>query len=103
MILEFLEEYYRQNTGENGKRKDLKVQVSHSKSLAFKERFVFSPVDKLYCTAGVDARSSPVGEASCEQRWMWYEPPVRTQTFDFFRSRLKNDRTVVKDVQFPAI
>ncbi|XP_071359138.1 transcription factor Spi-B [Trachinotus anak] len=49
VILEFLEEYYRQNTGEH--------------------------VDKVYCTAGMDERSAPVDEASREQRWTWYEPP----------------------------
>ncbi|XP_023263934.1 transcription factor Spi-C-like [Seriola lalandi dorsalis] len=49
VILEFLEEYYRQNTGEN--------------------------VDKMYWAAGVDERSAPVDEVSCEQRWTWYEPP----------------------------
>ncbi|CAK6950033.1 transcription factor Spi-B [Scomber scombrus] len=44
VILEFLEEYYRQNSGEN--------------------------VDKVYLNAGV-----PVDGASCEQRWVSYEPP----------------------------
>ncbi|XP_040886595.1 transcription factor Spi-C [Toxotes jaculatrix] len=49
VILEFLEEYYRQNTGEN--------------------------VDKVSFTAGMDERSAPMDEASCEQRWTCYEPP----------------------------
>ncbi|XP_031715150.1 transcription factor Spi-C [Anarrhichthys ocellatus] len=45
VILEFLEEYYRQHSGGN--------------------------VDKMYCTAvePVDERSAPVDEGSCEQRW----------------------------------
>ncbi|XP_040008671.1 transcription factor Spi-B [Xiphias gladius] len=50
VILEFLEDYYRQNTGENG--------------------------DKVYCAAGVDERSAPVDGASCEQCWTCCEPPV---------------------------
>ncbi|XP_049891695.1 uncharacterized protein spi2 isoform X3 [Epinephelus moara] len=50
VILEFLEEYYRQNAGDN--------------------------VDKVNWAAGepVDERSAPVDESS-EQRWMCYGPP----------------------------
>ncbi|KAM6896124.1 transcription factor Spi-B [Lycodopsis pacificus] len=50
VILEFLEEYYRQHSGGN--------------------------VDKMYCTAvePVDERSAPVDEGSCEQRWTCSEP-----------------------------
>ncbi|KAL7371086.1 hypothetical protein ABVT39_018559 [Epinephelus coioides] len=51
VILEFLEEYYRQNAGDN--------------------------VDKVNWAAGepVDERSAPVDESS-EQRWMCYGPPI---------------------------
>ncbi|XP_067347156.1 transcription factor Spi-C [Channa argus] len=49
VILEFLEEYYRQNAVDN--------------------------VDKLCWTAGVNERSAPVDDASCELRWASYEPP----------------------------
>ncbi|XP_018542584.1 transcription factor Spi-C [Lates calcarifer] len=51
VILEFLEEYYRQNTGEN--------------------------VEKVYWPAGVDESSAPVDEASCEQCWMCHEPNIK--------------------------
>uniref|UniRef100_A0AAQ6IU62 Transcription factor Spi-C n=1 Tax=Anabas testudineus TaxID=64144 RepID=A0AAQ6IU62_ANATE len=47
VILEFLEEYYRQNTGDN--------------------------VNKVHWSAGVNER--PVDDASHEQRWTCYEPP----------------------------
>ncbi|XP_029318360.1 transcriptional regulator Erg [Cottoperca gobio] len=50
VILEFLEEYYRQNTAEK--------------------------VDEVYRIAGVpvDERCAPVD--SCEQRWTCYDPPI---------------------------
>uniref|UniRef100_A0A8D3E759 Transcription factor Spi-C n=1 Tax=Scophthalmus maximus TaxID=52904 RepID=A0A8D3E759_SCOMX len=56
VILEFLEEYYRQSTGEHE--------------------------DKVYCTAAVDERSAPVDDgASCERRWTYCEPPPEPQPF----------------------
>ncbi|XP_042260009.1 transcription factor Spi-C, partial [Thunnus maccoyii] len=56
VILEFLEEYYRQNTGENGKEKGWKMKLS----------------DKVYWAAGVPG----VDDSSCEQLGMSYESPV---------------------------
>ncbi|KAA8580295.1 hypothetical protein FQN60_005830 [Etheostoma spectabile] len=52
VILEFLEEYYRQNTGDN--------------------------VDKMYWTAGVpvDERNAPVDDDSWERRLTCYEQPM---------------------------
>ncbi|XP_026182884.1 transcription factor Spi-B isoform X2 [Mastacembelus armatus] len=49
VILEFLEEYYRQNTGEN--------------------------VNKMYWTTGKDDRRVSADDPSCEQHWTCYEQP----------------------------
>lgn len=52
------------------------VRVFH---LRIEQGFAFT-VDKVYWSAGVNERSTPV-DASCEQRWACYEPPVSVKMF----------------------
>lgn len=70
VILEFLEEYYKQSSGENGKRKAWIVRLEGHFCSFWHTRFVLS-VEKVHWIAEGEPR---------QQGWTCYEPPVSTET-----------------------
>lgn len=75
VILEFLEEYYKQNNRENGKKMLIIIFLTTDLISVFQPFFLvfsFSTVDKVYWTAE---------EQSHQHCWTYYEPPV---SFFFF-------------------
>lgn len=85
VILEFLEEYYKQNAGENGKRKAWRINCNTYRHICSSSTLLLVTADKVHWAADEDSR---------QHGWTYYEPPVSIKTSPCIGHVVKCARTV---------